>query len=97
MGSFGACPIFCDIVHVVFQTWLIVESETGLNLDLRGKSVVYIEYFLTVECSDSVWGHSVLFRFSPTLYIPVSRKRLIVERNGPKYGPHGYLVYIEYF
>ena len=137
VGSFGAFSIFDDLV---FRKRLVVERN-GRNLDLRGKSLVYIEYFcllsvqgqfrviqcisnfcqpcisktasrrakwtkfghqgqvlsvyrvlLTVKCSRSAWGHSVHFRFFADLVHVVSQKRLIIERNEPKFWAPGVII-----
>ncbi len=43
---------------------------------------------MTVKSSSSVQVHSVHFQFFDDL---VCRKRLVVERNGQKFGPHWYI------
>ncbi len=43
---------------------------------------------LIVKCSSSVCGRSVHFRFLTTF---VSQKRLVAERNGPKFVPEVYM------
>ena len=48
LGSFGAFPIFADLVHVVSLKQLIIERN-GPKLDLRGNYLVYIEYFLLLS------------------------------------------------
>ena len=68
LGLFGALPIFAHLVHVVSQKWLIVE-QNGLKFGPQACVFIVYSVLLTVECSSSVWGHSVHFRFSPTLYM----------------------------
>ena len=58
------------------------------NLDLRGKDLVYINTFdcLVFKFSLESFGAFPIFA---DLVPFVSRQRLIIERNGPKFGPQG--------
>ncbi len=68
LGSFGAFPIFADLVHAVSRKRLMVERN-GPKFGPWGKYLVYDGVLLTVRCSSSVRGHSVHFRFLLTLYM----------------------------
>ena len=63
------------------------------NLGLRDKCLMYIEYFWVLSVQVQF---GVICYFSDRVHV-VSRKRLIIERNGPNLGLRGkYLVCIEY-
>ena len=54
-GSFGACPIFDDLVS---RNRLVVERNR-----LTMANYIVCRVLLTVKCSSSVSGHSVHFQF----------------------------------
>ncbi len=68
LGSFGAFPIFTDLMHVVSWKWLIAERN-GQKFGPQRKIFRACRVILTVKCSSSSWSHSVHLRFSVTLYI----------------------------
>ena len=84
LGSFGAFQIFADLVS---RKRLIVERN-GQNLDLRGKYLVYIEYFRLLIVAVQL-GSFGAFPICGDLVHVVSQKQLIVERNGRKFVPKG--------
>ena len=93
LGSFGPFPIFADLVHIVISE-MANRRAKRTKLWVSGVSIKCIKVLLTVECSSSVWGHSVHFRFSGDL---ISRKQVVLEQNGPKLGLRGkWLVPAEY-
>ncbi len=57
LGSFGAFPIFANLVHVVSRKWLIV-GQNGPKFGPQGKYLVYIEYLslLSVQVQFGVIG-----------------------------------------
>ncbi len=59
-------------------------AEWRLGLGANVFKVCMVPF--TVKCSSSIWGHSVYFRFLANL---VSRKRLVVEHSGRKFGRWG--------
>ncbi len=89
LESFDALPIFVDLVHVSRKR-LVVERN-GPNFGPQGYVFDVYIVRLTVNCSSSVWGYFAYFRISASVHV-VSRKRLIVERNGSKFGPHGSVI-----
>ena len=58
-----------------------------MNFEPRGWVLSVHMVLLTLQWLRSFWCHSVHFRF---LKKPVSRKWLVVERNGMKFGPRGW-------
>ncbi len=69
----------CDILETASD-----RAKRTKILDLRGKYLVYIEYF---------WLLSVQIHFGDIRTFPLfdnltSQKKLAVERNGAKFGPH---------
>ncbi len=88
LGSFGAFPIFGDLVS--WKQLVVERNEPNLgfwgkyteyeNLGLKGKYIVYLVYrvLLTVKCSGSVWGHLVHSQFSSDLIM------LYLENNSHK-------------
>ena len=72
LGSFGAFPIFDDLVSrkqlVVKQNWQ--------NLSVLGKYILW-----TVKYSSLVWGHSVQFWFSVTLYFENQSSYSEIDQN----------------
>ncbi len=82
LGSFGAFPIFADLVHAASWKRLIVEWTD--QIWASGVSIlVYIRYFwlLSVQVQFGSFGAFPIFGNL------VSQKRLIVEQNGWKFGP----------
>ena len=66
LGSYSGFPIFADLVHVSRKR-LIVErngAKFGPQVSISAYRVL-----LTVKCSMSVGGYSVLFQFLTTLYL----------------------------
>ncbi len=87
-GSFGAFPIFTDLVHVVSQIRLIIEQNRPKFGPQR--------YLVDIEYS-WLWSVQVQFgviwcisNFADVVHV-VSQKQLIVERKWPKFGSQGYL------
>ena len=65
LGSSGAFPIIDDLVS---HKRLVVEQNRP---KIGPQAYVFSVYgvLLTVKCSNSVWGHSVHFRFLTILYM----------------------------
>ncbi len=95
LGSFGAFPIFTDLVHISRKR-LIVERN-GSKFRPQGEVFSVYRILLTVKCSDKFilvsFGDFPIFA---DLVHAVSPKRLIVERNEQKFEFKS-LVHIEYF
>ena len=82
LGSFGAFPIFGDLVNVV--SWKRLIAERHRPKFGPQQYLVQIRVPLTVKRSSSLWGHSVHLRFFGNL---ISRKPVVVEQNGQQFQP----------
>ncbi len=84
LRSYGAFPIFNNFVP---RKRLVVDWN-GRTIGPLGQVFSVYRLFLTVKCSKSVWGHSVHFWFSTTLYLEMAAHRAKRMKNwtsGGKY------------
>ncbi len=69
----------------------------------RAKQIKIWASGMSIQCTQGTFDTSVIkvilgsFSVFPISEKPVSRKRLVIERNGVKFGPRGYSVYTGYF
>ena len=81
-AQFGVIQCISDFWPCISETASHL-VKTLQNLSVWGKNLVYI-VLLTVKCSSVVWGHSVQFWFSATLYLKNQSSYIQIR---PKFQP----------